>query len=84
MTTTEYSHLASEPDISRLRHGNLAVLVRPRTAAGLGVHGGHQVLDLQNIYSRREPKSRQVQPQRRAEEEKPGQCFDDHGWVGER
>ena len=84
MTTAECSHLASEAHIPRLRYGNLTVLVRPRTATGLGVHSLHQVLYLVNIDPRREAKSRQVQSQGRGEEEeKPGQCFDDHGWGGE-
>ena len=84
VSTTEYSNLAGEPDIFRLGNGNLAVLVRPGTAAGLGVHSLHQVLYLVNIDSRREAKRRQVQSQGRGEEEeKPGQCFDDHGWGGE-
>ena len=49
VTTTECSHLASEAHISGLRHGNLAVLARPGTATGLGVHSRHEVLDLLHI-----------------------------------
>ena len=79
MTTAECSHLASKADISCLRDGNLAVLVRPGTATGLGVHHGHQVLDLPHTHPGRELDGAQVDGEGGDEEEDPGDRSDDHG-----
>ena len=70
---------AGEPNVPSLRHGDLAVLVRPGTATGLGVHHGHQVLDLPHTHPGRELDGAQVDGEGGDEEEDPGDRSDDHG-----
>ena len=70
---------AGEANVPSLRDGNLAVLVRPGTATGLGVHHGHQVLDLPHTHPGRELDRAQVDGEGGDEEEEPGDRSDDHG-----
>lgn len=60
-SAAELAHATSEADKPGLGDRDLAVLVRPGAAAGLGVHIPHQALDLLNVEALGNREAGQVQ-----------------------
>ena len=69
-SAAELTHATREANKPGLWHGDLAVLVRTGTAAGLGVHTPHQGLDLLDVEALGDREACEVQAMTEAEETK--------------